>query len=258
MGVGILFSAPLLNEFWAPPKKDKNLMEFDAYLKEVKAIKFQNIDSLRTLAIEENMPLSVYIRLNDSIENEYAATRKINWAKRGEIQTRNNVFGFRSMRVFMIGAGTRVVILFLSILVLCTFFVRDKISKKIIKIAALVYIAEGIYLNIWYLLPSDNHTYIYRIGSIVLSIVGGLLTYYYLKNRKSSIQASKEEINDKLDDLSLEFHNVIEEIRDIEIISKAIEPNDNVQAWKIVTLKKAREIYTHADQHLRSIEKIQK
>lgn len=96
-------------------------------------------------------------------------------------------------------------------------------------------------------------TGIVLVGLAFIVVLG--LIVFAVKKYSTDIKESQHQvINDRLDELSLSFYELIEDYRDVEAISEEMSSADNVEAWKLVIGDKVRKMYNNANTFLEVIE----
>jgi len=125
---------------------------------------------------------TTYISENDVLTSEIESVEKENAIALKKLIDDNRVFGFSTMRRFLIGFGIRLPYLFFSVVIL---LLSLQIPKKKYITPALAFLTTtsmfiSMYLITWFLWDSDFPKYIYHTAIAVISILLSVAVIYGL------------------------------------------------------------------------------
>ncbi|WP_271783642.1 hypothetical protein [Aquimarina algiphila] len=197
VGAVIIFTAPLLHINF--PKKQNNQVLFEDKINNFNEVKDDELCNLKqALAQNEITPLE-YIEQLESFEISRGVTSDLLDYELDNIIDENRVFGFKSMRLFLIGFGIRLPYIFFSFIILFFFlYSKDKLKADIslyhsVRILYSISFLISFYMTIWFLLPRDLPVTAYHIliGLLAISstVCSIFLTKYYY-NKKSDFLLS--------------------------------------------------------------------
>lgn len=89
---------------------------------------------------------------------------------------------------------------------------------------------------------------------IVFSIVIGLFIVSLKVYKNSLLKVNRNDFNNKLENISFTVSELIEDVRDVELISEEANENDNLKIWKVIGKKQARTLYKKIDKLLKEID----
>ena len=178
------------------PKKSKEVKEYVNYLNSIEKQQATSLEKLKKNSLAKGLSLQKYFLEESKLLDSYKSINTKNKKKFRELRESQTVFGFKTMRIFFIGFGTRIVILFLAIVLLLSFYVRDKGLKNVLMYISYSFIGVGLYLNIWFLW--DGHDYpqsFYYLAIGIMTVIGTIITYVLVTRYESISTKLKMAIN---------------------------------------------------------------
>ncbi|WP_299242990.1 hypothetical protein [uncultured Aquimarina sp.] len=197
LGAVIIFTAPLLHIYF--PKKQNNQIEFEAKINDFNEEKDLALCDLKRQFETDQISSYEYINLLEAFQIDKDVENDLLDYELDKIVDNNRVFGFRSLRVFLIGFGIRLpYILFSAIILFFVLYSREKLKKNIYLYNAVRFLYSiafliSFYMTIWFLLPRDLPVTAYHILIGFLATLSSvcsifLLKYYY--SRKTDFHLS--------------------------------------------------------------------
>lgn len=197
------------------PKKPKEVIAYEIYLYNMGVSKELALEVIKDYSLKFDLSVAEYHKRTDIINNEFNRLEKINDMTYDSIVDENRIFGFRTLRLFLIGFGTRVNILFISVIFFISLFVKDANLNEVFKLVAISFVAQGLYVCTWFLWDGDDYpNSFYYTAIAIMSIVGTFLTYLLITRYESHIIKLKGTIQ-----FAIKFYWVIRK--------KFIKPEDD-------------------------------
>ncbi|WP_281991556.1 hypothetical protein [Aquimarina aggregata] len=194
VGAVIIFTAPLLHIGF--PKTPDYQKRFEDKIDSFNEIKDAELCDLKeALSQKKISPLDYIEEIELFGVNRRVETDLLNYQLDNLIDN-NRVFGFRSMRIFLIGFGIRLPYILFSFVILFFFLYSKKKLKTSIYLYRGVVVLYSIsffisfYLIIWFLLPRDLPITAYHFLIGILALLGSILSIYFSKyyfNRRSNL-----------------------------------------------------------------------
>lgn len=170
------------------PKVSDEVLEYARYMKNYAESEKITLAALKNYALENDMPIRDYHNLETVITKEFTRIEIEHDNILDQKVDKHRVVGFKSLRVFLIGFGIRSVLLFLAILLFISYYIKDKGLLKIINWAALCFVAQGLFINNWFLLDeADYEPYVYYITISIMSLLGAYLVYKFVRRYEGLI-----------------------------------------------------------------------
>lgn len=199
LGAVIIFTAPLLHIDF--PKKQQNQIQFEKKIDAFNASQDNILCDLKyRLETDQISPLEYIEQLEEFQLNRGVASDLLEY-NLDNIIDGNRVFGFRSMRIFLIGFGIRLpYILFSAIILFFFLYSKDKLKTNMYLYNAVRFLYSSsflisFYVTIWFLLPRDLPVTAYHILIGALSILSSactiLLIKYYYKRKTDFLLSFK-------------------------------------------------------------------
>ncbi|MFD2589687.1 hypothetical protein ACFSTE_02525 [Aquimarina hainanensis] len=193
IGAVIIFTAPLLHIVF--PKKPEYQVNFEDKINKFNKIKDAELCDLKEKQLKGIITPLEYIEQAESFQvDRETQTALLNYQLKNLIND-NRIFGFKNMRIFLIGFGIRLPYIFFSTIILFFFlYSRDKLKSNIylyhsVRILYTISFLISFYMTIWFLLPRDLPVTLYHllIGTLsVLSTISSILIIKYYYNKKSN------------------------------------------------------------------------
>ena len=180
------------------PKKSLKVKEYIKYIDDVKRAQATSLTNLKKNSLVKKISLQEYLDKESQLLSEFSEINNINEKEYSTLKNNDKVFGFRSLRVFYIGFGTRIVILFLAVLFFISFHINDNGMKKVLNYIALSFIGVGIYLNIWFLWDGQDYPQSFYFLAIGLMTIIGIITTYMLVIRHKTLSTKFKTIINQL------------------------------------------------------------
>jgi predicted PurR-regulated permease PerM len=196
LGAIPFFIAPFIHIIM--PKKSQEVKEYIKYVDNLKDEQKTSLENLKESSLANGISLQKYLNQESKLLNAHSFTNTKVEKKLLKLRQNQMAFGFRTMRVFLIGFGTRIVILFLAIILLFSFYVQDEGIKKVIRYISYSFIGVGLYLNIWFLWDGHDYPQSYFYLAIGLMTVIGLITTYLLVTKYESISTKLKGVINQL------------------------------------------------------------
>ena len=171
------------------PKKSKEVIEFVNHLNDIERQQAASLEKLKKNSLANGLSLQNYFLEESKLLDSFKIINAKNENEIRKLRESQTVFGFRTMRIFFIGFGTRIVILFLAIILLFSFYIRDEELKKIVIYISYSFIGVGLYLNIWFIWDGSDFPQSFYYLAIGLMTIIGLITTYLLVTRYESISS---------------------------------------------------------------------
>lgn len=173
------------------PKKSNEVIRIEQKISDFKSQSNLDLEKIRKQYDIKNITAEKYIEQLDSLTEIHSSTLL---SLKSELKTTidtNRVFGFRSIRTFLIGFGIRLPYLFFSFSILSLFlYSRNKLSqnKNLFIAVKILYNSSfliSFYLLAWFIIPRQDYSpkaYYLMIGliSITSSFISIYLTKHYL------------------------------------------------------------------------------
>lgn len=200
----MIFTAPLVHIYF--PKKTDNVENFEKEIKKYQESIALELSDLKNSYSIGKLSASKYISDRESIEQSFKIqSEKLN-VELDAIVDSNRVFGFRTLRTFLIGIGIRLPLILYSFIVLfLVLYSKDKLKTNpyLYKAVSLLYTLSfliSFYLVAWFMIPRSkgkgdftNEFYYYLIGAI--SILATLISIYTVKYFDNIITRLKSSIS---------------------------------------------------------------
>ncbi|KAA1243345.1 hypothetical protein [Aquimarina sp. RZ0] len=193
LGAVVIFTAPLLHISF--PKIPEYKVQFEGKIDRFNKVKNAELCNLKEeLLLNKISPID-YIEQVELFEiNREIEADLLNYQLDNLIDE-NRIFGFKSMRIFLIGFGIRLPYILFSFVILFFFlYSKEKLKKSIYLYRAIIILYSisffiSFYLIIWFLLPRDLPIPVYHIliGSLtILSTFTSIFLIKHYYNRKSN------------------------------------------------------------------------
>ncbi len=199
IGAIVIFIAPLIHIDF--PKKTRRIFLIEKSIskeKESFKLEYNNLkEDLKKGVIDHK---SYVYRINQLIDCNNVKSIELKKKLENEID-KNRVFGFRSLRVFLIGFGIRLPYLLFSTAIL--FFYKYSYRKLkrnyYLKISIIllynISFLISFYMIIWFLIPrKDFSLQFYHLLIIIISILSTIFSIYLIKSMYRSFNKSKNNI----------------------------------------------------------------
>ncbi len=186
----LLFVLPIIHIDF--PKKNVEVEAYKTSLdKKINNIKIK-IKNNRTAYDEGIIDAKKYIHINDKLLISLDKQSKINTKLYRDKVDSVRIFGWKTMRIFLVGLGIRLPYLFYSLIIsyLITLIPqKNNFLKKALFFLQLASYTISFYLLIWCFWTSQDYPlHIYRVAIIILCTLASFLSIYFVKylNRKQN------------------------------------------------------------------------
>ncbi|WP_062056084.1 hypothetical protein [Aquimarina longa] len=188
IGAVIIFIAPLLHINF--PKKPEEVKLFQEKINTFNRLKNKEICQLEeSLKSNEITPLE-YIEQLELFNIDRSVEANLLDYQLSQIVNKHRYFGFRTLRVFLIGFGIRLPYILFSFIILFLFlYSKDKLKANVYLYRSIIILYSisfliSFYMIIWFILPQDLPITAYHILIMTLAILSSwssvsLVKYYY-------------------------------------------------------------------------------
>ncbi|WP_234859286.1 hypothetical protein [Aquimarina aquimarini] len=188
IGAIIIFIAPLLHINF--PKKPEAVKLFEKKIDDFNLLEDNKLCQLKGKLEVNKITYLEYIEQRESLDIDRSARTDLLNFQLKQIVNNHRVFGFRTLRVFLIGFGIRLPYILFSFIILFFFlYSRDKLKTNIYLYRSVVILYTisfliSFYMTIWFVLPQDLPVTAYHILIATLTILSSwssiyLVKYYY-------------------------------------------------------------------------------
>jgi len=204
LGAVIIFTAPLVHIYF--PKKPDNVKNFEKGIKEYEESIALDLSELKTRYSKGELSATKYISDRELIEQSFKIQSKKLDIELDAIVDSNRVFGFNTLRTFLIGIGIRLPLILYSFIVLfLVLYSKEKLKTNpyLYKAVTLLYTLSfliSFYLVAWFMIPKSkgkgdftNEFYYYLIGTI--SILATFISIFMVKYFDNIISRLKKNIS---------------------------------------------------------------
>lgn len=218
MGAVIIFTAPLVHIYF--PKKPDNVKNFENGIKKYEESIVLDLSELKTKYSIGEISASKYISNRELIEQSFKIQSEKLYTELDIIVDSNRVFGFRTLRTFLIGMGIRLPLILYSFIVLfLVLYSKEKLKKNLYlyKAVRLLYTLSfliSFYLVAWFMIPKSkgigdftNEFYYYLIGAIsILATFSSIFAVKYFNNIISSLKSNISQLITLISDIRINHY----------------------------------------------------